>query len=75
MSTAEHESAGDNRFPKNSLTKLFVSQIPNEMQEQELLNIFNVFGSISDIQLVTCNRNQTQTGIICSKNSITLALN
>lgn len=63
MSTAEHEPVGDNRFPKNSLTKLFVSQIPNEMQEQELLNIFNVFGNISDVQLVTGNRNQTQTGI------------
>ena len=38
---------------ENNLNKLFITQIPRDVDERELMSIFGSVGEVSDIKIIT----------------------
>jgi RNA recognition motif-containing protein len=45
-----------------SPAKLFVTQLPAEVDEDEIIKLFRNFGEVINVRLVTENRNQSHKG-------------
>ena len=56
----DSEASGISRaMVKNSGSgKLFVTELPNEIEEQDLYTLFSEYGNVTEVRIVTDGRNQ-----------------
>ncbi len=64
MDSLDPNNPTKSSFKGNIPGKLFVTELPGDINEQELLSIFGEFGNVAEIKVVSEGRNQIHKGML-----------